>query len=574
MKWMHFYKFSTQLSLCFAFTIIFMASVMMILLHGILGESYRSQAQLVIQTQASQLATNADNRMQYFQSYSSMLCSDEDLSHIMQTGTPADAETLLRKKSSEFLRLNSGRVRGIYLYCDGKYIGSTPTDDDDQNKINDFKKSSAIYGQNAFWTATHLNHRNEKVFSVLQKVHQSLPLHDYIIELCLYESEIHSFFNKDENGNLIAIFNRGDIMSLSDRELLHSLLWASRTQKAQPVALQIENKQIVFSSNCSQLNWQVCIQTNPAYLEQGFSQMFARLLPLMLGILMIVLIFSRAVALQFNRRLSLLQVRIAKLSEGILSEQLCLQGNDEFKTLADELDNTRLKLLLLIKQIEDANSLKRTAEICALRAQINSHFLFNTLSSIKYLAQQNRWEVLCEAVDHLAHFLRYSLSLEENTVPLSSELDQLKNYIYLQKLRYGDDVNVYLDVDDSLLNCRTVKLILQPLVENAIFHGRREDGSALNIGIYTNFDDIDFWIYVEDDGNGIPDPIIHAVLDGERYVSSVGYGLRNVVARIRACTEINSSINIESEVGIYTRIAIRQNRAIKLEPQSPKLPTS
>ncbi|MEG2687168.1 MAG: hypothetical protein RR954_08665 [Christensenellaceae bacterium] len=108
MKWMHFYKFSTQLSLCFAFTIIFMASVMMILLHGILGESYRSQAQLVIQTQASQLATNADNRMQYFQSYSSMLCSDEDLSHIMQTGTPADAETLLRKKSSEFLRLNSG----------------------------------------------------------------------------------------------------------------------------------------------------------------------------------------------------------------------------------------------------------------------------------------------------------------------------------------------------------------------------------------------------------------------------------------------------------------------------------
>jgi two-component system sensor histidine kinase YesM len=286
--------------------------------------------------------------------------------------------------------------------------------------------------------------------------------------------------------------------------------------------------------------------------------MLIRMIPILAVVLILAFIFTWLITVHLQKRLKTLQEKIVAISNWNLNEGLHIDGKDEFGILANELDDTRKRILELIGQNKEINNLIRIAEMSALRAQINSHFLFNSLSSIKWLSRQDNPNTLADAVDSLAIFLRYSLALDENQVTLSNELQQLESYIYLQRLRYENDVTIQMDIDDELLQCKTVKLILQPLVENAIYHGRREDGSHLNITIYSSSDDCFYYLMVEDDGNGISSKQLQEIRDGQGNTSKSGYGLQNVINRVRMCSEGKGSVEIESHRNVFTRIMIKQ----------------
>lgn len=152
------------------------------------------------------------------------------------------------------------------------------------------------------------------------------------------------------------------------------------------------------------------------------------------------------------------------------------------------------------------------------------------------------------------------MALNENQVPLSNELNHLQAYLYLQKLRYTEDINIHIDVDSELLHCKTVKLILQPLIENSIYHARRENGNSLNITLYSYYDDEFYYLVIEDDGVGVAPEVIESILNGNENQCASGYGLKNVIGRIRMCSHGLGSVSIESEYGICTKITIRQLR--------------
>lgn len=187
---------------------------------------------------------------------------------------------------------------------------------------------------------------------------------------------------------------------------------------------------------------------------------------------------------------------------------------------------------------------KRQAEMDALQSQINPHFLYNTLESVVWMIESEKRENAVFMVTQLASFFRISLSGGRNIIPLSQELLHAENYMNIQKLRFKNKFSVYFEVPKEVLDCLTVKLILQPILENAIYHGMEGmdgDGEIRIRGERIEGDIPQILLSVEDNGFGMTEEKATALLEREDNLPSFsaqkkrgsGVGLINVHKRIR-----------------------------------------
>ena len=550
------FKFRTQLNISFTAIIAFIILAMLVMLFYIQRNSFRAQESSVLQANGRQVAINIDNRLDYYLSYLRVLCTDKSLIHAMETQPYARVKEELETVAAEFININAARLRDIRIYRNGIYSQADRLGNI-QKVFAEFVPGNRVYGNNLLITGTYLNSRNEKVFSVFQKVFQTNTNREYLLEMCIYETELFGFFSKDDSGNRTAVFTDGQLLSINDRPAFTALLYEAKQNNDLGIRKNQldETKPIAITANTKN-GFEVVIETDTTYLDRAFRAIALRMVLVAAVVAALAFFIVWQISVRLNRRMRQLSEKIADISNWKLEYEINIRGVDEFSLLATELDETRQRILALVEQNNHTNRLKREAEVSALRAQINSHFLFNSLSSVKWLSKRNDHEQLTAAVDQLAVFLRYSLNLKEELVPLRLELEHLNAYTYLQKLRFGDDVNVHTDISEDLLDSMTLKLLLQPLVENAIYHGRREDGASLNITIYSVAFDDRYDLIVEDDGNGMAEERIQTVLED---VSSEqrGYGLRNVINRLRMC-QPHADLAIQSAVEKYTRIIISQ----------------
>lgn len=212
----------------------------------------------------------------------------------------------------------------------------------------------------------------------------------------------------------------------------------------------------------------------------------------------------------------------------------------------------------LFNQVIEEESKKRKAEIKALQGQITPHFLYNTLNTIRWMAIIQKSEGIKEVVDALGRLLRNTFKEKSTLTTLSEELSLIKDYIYIQQTRYREKFQVIYEVDEQLLRLKCVKFILQPIVENAIFHGLepQNDPGLIRIKICT--DQRNLLITVEDSGVGMSASQISKILDENLMEedSMGGIGVLNVNLRIQMICGNRYGIQIESEVGSYTKVHI------------------
>jgi signal transduction histidine kinase len=549
-------KFRTQLYILFTIVIVFIITAMLGMLYLVLRDSYRMQESSALQANSRQIAINIDNRMDSYLSYLRVLSANRQLITAMETQPYARVAEVLGAAAGPYMSMNVARLRDIRIHEKG--VGGQADGLGDLADIfAAFSPGSQIYRNNLLVTGVYLNARNEKVFSMFQKVYQTNAGREFLLEMCVYETELLGFFNEDNSGNHITVYSGDWLLSMNDRHALTLLLYGAKTSGLPGVRGQAgTGKPIAFTAGTKNAV-RVVIETDNAYLDRAYRAIALRMAMVTAVVAATAFFIVWQVGARLNRRMRQLSDKIVDISNWKLEHDITLRGEDEFSLLARELDETRRRILALAAQADRDNQSKREAEVSALRAQINSHFLFNSLSSIKWLSKRNDHEQLTEAVDKLAVFLRYSLSLKEDLVPLRVELEHLNAYSYLQKLRYGDEVNVHTDIAEELLGLLTLKLLLQPLVENAIYHGRREDGAPLNITIYSADAGDGYELIVEDDGNGMSEERIRSVLeDAPR--EQRGYGLRNVISRLRMCRGEDASLSIRSDPGVCTRIIVRQ----------------
>ncbi len=554
------YRFRTQLYISFALVIGIVTVCMWTILYFFLGNSYEEREEKVLTDQAKQILINVENRMEYYESYMNLVAADKMLTVSMEANDYEEVRKCLDDITEEFITLNLGRISKINIYKSGFYDKSHK----DFREKNLPNVRQQLRWMDFAYTGTVLNEKNEKVFSIYKEAYQGNPERQFYIEFQIYESELFGFYNEDGSGNDICLVHQDSLMSMSDRPLFLQMLRGREVKQEK----QEKQEQIKISAK-NDRGWQVIIHTSKEYLNRGMWSVLRNMLPVIGLVLIIAFGIVMFISNSLNRKLSILQKKVMTIGSSESDEIGEIEKADEFKVLGDEIDRTREHIRQLLQEIEEKNQSRLTAEMVALRAQINSHFLFNALSTLKWLAkgkegfmgagQMPETNILSEAIDKLAIFLRYAISIKENQVKLKDEVEQLNAYVYLQKLKCGNELNVVVDIDEELMECLTVKLILQPLVENAVMHGRKND-SVLDIAIYSLYDEEYYYLMVEDDGSGMTKERKLMIMEGDAEVSSGGNGIRNVINRIAICTNGQGSLSIESEPDRYTKIVIKQKR--------------
>lgn len=254
-----------------------------------------------------------------------------------------------------------------------------------------------------------------------------------------------------------------------------------------------------------------------------------------------------------------------KVSNGDLTARIDIPHVNELNTLAENLNTMAGQIDLLIqKNMEEQKNFQK-AEMKALQAQITPHFLYNTFDTIVWLAEEEHTEEVVRITKAFSDFLRISLSRGHEWITISQELEHIKNYLTIQKIRYADILNYSIDADEALMDVKMIKLVLQPLIENAIYHGiknKRGRGKLKVSAHFTNDSRTFVCFTVEDNGAGFTEERLGQVRnelrtgaqDSEK-LSSV-YGLYNVNKKLKLYYGENTEgLLIESEAGKGSKIS-------------------
>lgn len=243
------------------------------------------------------------------------------------------------------------------------------------------------------------------------------------------------------------------------------------------------------------------------------------------------------------------------IGEGRLEYRIPDPGEDEIGQIARSVNRMGERLESLIEESWKKELAKKSSELNLLQEQINPHFLYNALSSLSSLAMKNRDRDTCKAILCLSEFYRISLSKGRQEVSVEEEIKLLESYLKIQKMRFGDIIKVEYELDPRLLGRSVVKLTLQPLVENAIHHGRRDDSGDFHILIRLFEEAGRTVLEVIDDGCGMAAEKLME-LQHSMNKSESGYGLKNVNIRIRLRYGEEYGVYIESEPGFGTNVRV------------------
>lgn len=245
-------------------------------------------------------------------------------------------------------------------------------------------------------------------------------------------------------------------------------------------------------------------------------------------------------------------------SNGMLHEIHLSLPNNEIRRLADTYNGMIVHINELITELIEKEKSVQKAEMRVLQEQIKPHFLYNSLETISYMALQSKASEVHDALETLGSFYRNFLSKGSRDIPLRNEILIIKDYLVLQKLRYGDAFDDEYALDESVLDTMIPKLILQPLVENSLYHGVRLKGEKGIIRISVFEKDEAVHISVYDTGVGMTKEQIAEVLSGDNMdeVSLSGFGLKGTIERIRYYCNHREVIEIRSEPGEYTEIEL------------------
>lgn len=244
---------------------------------------------------------------------------------------------------------------------------------------------------------------------------------------------------------------------------------------------------------------------------------------------------------------------------------------NSFNYMIGEIDDLITELNINIEALKEekenvktVQKLKRKAELKALQAQINPHFLYNTLNAITWQAADQGASEISILANSLGKFFRLSLSKGNEVITLKEEIEHVRSYLEIQSIRYKSKLNYHIDISHDLLNVPTIKLLLQPLVENAIYHGikLKEKPGFIHIHFSRHFNDNGITVIkmcVEDDGYGIEEEKLRTVnhcLSEGKINQNEGYGIFNVNERIKLYYGDDYGLMLESKYKEWTRATI------------------
>ena len=292
---------------------------------------------------------------------------------------------------------------------------------------------------------------------------------------------------------------------------------------------------LIGSGSIADSEWTLFIFIPYRDILQMSSRPARKLFTVFFATLPFTLFLAFFVSRSATKRIQRLIGKTEKVVEGDFSVTLDPENRDEIGRLIESFNFMVSRIEELIEEKYRLGIEVKQLELRALQAQINPHFLYNTLDLINWKSMKYGAEEIRQLVYALSKFYKLSLSGGNDTVTLADELDHVRNYVRIQNMRYENAISLRIDIPGHFLEVRVPKLILQPLVENSILHGimQKETGKGV-ISITADTEGDDLLIRTEDDGVGMSEDTVRKILNGEIATKDHhGYGVRNICERIR-----------------------------------------
>ena len=319
-----------------------------------------------------------------------------------------------------------------------------------------------------------------------------------------------------------------------------------------------DNAKIYTISRSEKTGWTVVGCTNVAELLKD-SKKARSIYVLVAAILVIVaLVLSNLIARNITRPLQQLRDSMARVQEGdFRAAEVEVTSRNEVGSLTRSFNVMTSRIQELMKQNIYEQQQKRKSELKALQSQINPHFLYNTLDSIIWMAEGKKNEEVVVMTASLARLLRQSISNEEEQVPIGQEVEYARSYLTIQKMRYKDKLEFQIQVDAQIMGVPIIKLVLQPLIENAIYHGLKyKEGKGLLI-VRGYREGENAVIQIKDNGAGMDEQTLSHIFEKHKVnYRSNGVGVYNVQKRLQLYYGMDYGITYSSRQGEGTTASI------------------
>jgi two-component system sensor histidine kinase YesM len=318
-----------------------------------------------------------------------------------------------------------------------------------------------------------------------------------------------------------------------------------------------EPRHITFAKSRS-TGWSIIKVLSSAELNTQKRVLFKITLAIFLASFVFVSFLTVYLSSNLTRPLTRILRRTKEISLGNFDCDPSIEGEDELGTLGRAVNQMADNIRDLLNRVIGNEQEKRRLELEVLQSQVNPHFLHNTLNSLKVMASLQKAEGIRQMVTALGRLLMYLSKNTAETITLEEEISLLNDYIYIQNMRYQGRIQLNYDLENQkYLSCKIIKFTLQPIVENAIFHGIEPKRDAGRIDIKVSERDGRLVICVRDDGVGMTPEEIESALALSQSAKTrglSGIGIRNVNERIKLTYGQKYGLTIKSVVGEYTEV--------------------
>ncbi len=394
---------------------------------------------------------------------------------------------------------------------------------------------------------------------------EGLPIQEVQSAQALAKALLSSTSQKDSLRAITSVLDLCENLEEKIRQI-------EQTQSYDERQMQLENNIYVLTSLIQEYmyNYLYCESVQLNLLQQQISRQIMAEILLVLALFVILILLLIQYSIRLSRSVTQPVVDLSRRAEDVIGGDLTVREpvhseTYEIRTLSEGMEQMIARLNAQIQEITQKQASLRKTELALLQAQINPHFLYNTMDTIIWLIEADRPQAAVEMVSNLSDFFRHSLSRGEDIIPLGEEEQHVRSYLQIQQARYKDILEYAVQIDAGLREARLPKLTLQPLVENALYHGIKRKRGKGCIRITGQEDGGDVLLWIADDGAGMTEARLEelnrAMESGER----LGFGLAAVHERLRLLFGSPYGLTLSSQEGAGTVVTVRFPRRERRE---------
>lgn len=575
-------KFKSIQSVIFAVLSVLLLGAVIII--TVISLSYTRQSvfensSLYTQTIIQQMNQNIDSYIDYMENTSYLVSSNEDVQKYLfgDTADPeardrilSQFETILDSRS-DILNLGIIAENGRMLINNGQRLTNQDLDIHSQEWY-----TNALEGrESVYLTSSHVQH----------VISGERP---WVITLSRGIRNMEKGAGQEKEGVFFIDLNYSAISELCDQNMVGNQGYAFIVDAAGNIVyhpqqqqlyneLQTENIDLVMNSDSDIVTWGEginkkmysisrsektgwtvvdCVRVEELLRRSNEAQSIYVLVAM--GLMAVALFFSRFVAKSITLPIQRLCDSMERVQEGDFSvSDIVVDSENEIGSLTKSFNVMTQRIHELMVQNIREQEAKRKSELKALQSQINPHFLYNTLDSIIWMAEGKKNEEVVLMTASLARLLRQSISNEDELVSIGQEIEYARGYLTIQKMRYKDKLEFQIEVEPSILNIRLIKLVLQPVIENAIYHGLKYKESRGFLQVKGFMKNGNVVLQVIDDGVGMDQETLDHIYERHKVdYHSNGVGIYNVQKRLQLYYGNEYGIVYESKVGEGTTATI------------------